>query len=104
MVKFALIAAASVAAMSLGGCANTRFADNIKELVDAGCKGDVTASAQAGTATGLSPGSATGQVQFHGSCDHANVVPAAAPVDTTAPGLTPAPSPAANPTPHPSGS
>lgn len=65
----------AVAVLGSVGCANSKFATDTATLIDHGCKGSVTVSGQAGSATGLSPGSASIQGTFTASCDHANAVP-----------------------------
>lgn len=69
-----LVFGALASALSLGGCAHGQFAQDVSTLVDHGCKGSVHVTGQAGTATGLTPGSASATGEFTASCDKADAV------------------------------
>jgi len=81
----AATALACVAAVNLSGCAllNAKPSDlapTIDALARAGCTGDLTFTAGAGSAAGLSPGSFHAENSFHGSCDPRNAPPAVKPL------------------------
>lgn len=84
-MKLAIIAAAALS-LGLGGCALNKvdLPATISALAAAGCKGTISNSVTATTASGLSAGSASVTHNFTGTCDPANARPAASVVTTGA--------------------